>query len=1014
MSTISKIISIITIAAWALCAQAAPAGFVLQDYLNRTWQNEAVSFPLAGDNLTKAQAGKALVGPDGKAVLYQVIPGADTRIELLTDLTPFEKRTYTFTDAPSTAKTDLKIEETAEVIRLTNDRTGIAIRKQLAPGEGPLAGIRLSSGAWVGDSKLAGTPQPTAYTVEVTSRGPVYAEVVCRAAFGGTKTWSLTVRLQAHEPVALVDETFKLGDGAQFILSLGRNFAPDSLLYRKASAVAIEKFASQQDPTVCTWRPFTGWGGVRSCNWFGLYNAGRSDLLMLGKRDGEVWVDLRHPRDESVIVTRQGDDVVAPLPLRYGQRRWMIGALAKDACLTELNQSTSPLPQQYLIKYEFPLNRVKDYVLEWPEPETHPRLYVTPKTVEKFRKSFKADPKLLAQYTTQPLTVFTTEGPVSYYLGTGDPALGKHLAETAIAWMQTAADYYLKQEYIASLGYGPNHQTGILSAVNLADAVLSSDAVTPEQRRRLRAQAAFIGYVLQRPDYWSPLRGFGANPNLTTHVAAYQAGIGCFIASHPLARTWVDQSMEQLKDVELDNWADDRGGWLEPPTYALAAYNYLLGSFLMTHNSGFNDYLYDPKMKKVMLWLASISTPPDARLKGWRHLPPIGNTYKLLPCWQFWLAASLWKDKDPGFAAQMAWMHQQQGSYPTDVGGFSAVLAGYRDLVLDTTVKPKPMSLGSEWFPETGVVLRNKYPTDRETMLYLIAGNNWQHYDFDSGSITLWGKGRIIADDFGYTGRAPVNDHSMVELPLMKNERMRVTSFSASTSLDYVRATLNTAPPVDENHVTPYSHVDYQHSVFSGWTRQIALVKEADPLGMNYFVICDSLRAPIPATWRVWLTCESVTLNPQGALVVGKEDVDTDVFFTRPVTPALTTETKTRSSVGLNGELQQKRSDWTQIGLIATAEAGRGWTAVVYPRLKTEKPPVFTTLAGGKGVKVQSGAGTDYVFLSEKPFQFKEGDITFSGTVGVIQLRGKQVQLSLGAPGSIAARGKSLVKAEKE
>jgi hypothetical protein len=467
--------------------------------------------------------------------------------------------------------------------------------------------------------------------------------------------------------------------------------------------------------------------------------------------------------------------------------------------------------------------------------------------------------------------------------------------------------------------------------------------------------------------------------------------------------------MAELKDVELDHWADENGGWLEPPTYALTAYNYLLGIFLMTHNSGINDYLYDPKMKLVMLWLAKISTPPDARLQGWRHLPPIGNTYKLLPCWQFWLMASLWKEKDPDFAAQMAWMHQQQGSYPSEVGGFSAVLAGYRDLVLDATIKPKPMSFGSELFPETGVVLRNQYPTDRETMLYLIAGNNWQHYDYDSGSITLWGKGRIIADDFGYTGRAPVDDHSMVELPLMQNERMKVKAFAATPHLDYVRSSLNTAPPVDEYHITPYSHVDYQHSVFSGWTRQIALVKDTDPLGPNYFVICDSLRAPVPATWRLWLTCEKVTLHPQGALVVGKEDVDTDIVFLRPAQPALSTEAKTRASAGVNAEMRQGRWEWTQIGLIATQETGHGWTAVIYPRLKTEKPPIITPLAEGKGVKVQTAAGTDYVFVSEKAFQFTEGAVSFSGTVGAIQIRGKQVRLSLGAPGSIAAGRKPLV-----
>ena len=41
-------------------------------------------------------------------------------------------------------------------------------------------------------------------------------------------------------------------------------------------------------------------------------------------------------------------------------------------------------------------------------------------------------------------------------------------------------------------------------------------------------------------------------------------------------------------------------------------------------------------------------------------------------------------------------------------------------------------------------------------MLHMIVGSHYQHYDFDSGSIIVWGKGRIVADDFGYYGRAPL------------------------------------------------------------------------------------------------------------------------------------------------------------------------------------------------------------------------------------------------------------------
>ena len=45
----------------------------------------------------------------------------------------------------------------------------------------------------------------------------------------------------------------------------------------------------------------------------------------------------------------------------------------------------------------------------------------------------------------------------------------------------------------------------------------------------------------------------------------------------------------------------------------------------------------------------------------------IGNTYMREPTGEFGLIANIWKRKDPEFAANMQWMHQQQGS-PAEPG----------------------------------------------------------------------------------------------------------------------------------------------------------------------------------------------------------------------------------------------------------------------------------------------------------------------------------------------------------
>ena len=134
-------------------------------------------------------------------------------------------------------------------------------------------------------------------------------------------------------------------------------------------------------------------------------------------------------------------------------------------------------------------------------------------------------------------------------------------------------------------------------------------------------------------------------------------------------------------------------------------------------------------------------------------------------------------------------MHQQQGSDPLlMVGGFFPSLAGFSTLLADPSLTAAAPSYTSTLFGKTGVVLRNHYPSERESYLHFIAGENHSHYDMDSGSIVVWGKGRIVADDFGYEGGMPGDDHSMVTSPIARDsDLMRVNAFSTTATMDYVR-----------------------------------------------------------------------------------------------------------------------------------------------------------------------------------------------------------------------------------
>jgi len=309
-------------------------------------------------------------------------------------------------------------------------------------------------------------------------------------------------------------------------------------------------------------------------------------------------------------------------------------------------------------------------------------------------------------------------------------------------------------------------------------------------------------------------------------------------------------------------------------------------------------------------------------------------------------------------------------------------------MLIDPALPAKAPAYGSELFPQTGVILRHAFPSERETQLHMIAGANHDHYDLDSGSITVWGKGRIVADDFGYNSQAPVCDHSMLESEL-SGPIMQVTAFETSPRLDYVRGTAG------------------------GWTRQIAFVKGADPLAPSYFVIADSLDRPVPATWRLWCTADRVELQPGQALVVGKEDVDTDLVFLQPRAAAARIEDKTCSTFGQRPDGSGGTVALSQTGVIVSLTDAAAISALLYPRLKTEAAPVVTALAGGKAARVQHAKGTDFLFLSPTPFAYAADDIRFDGTAGALLLRDDKPVLLLAAPGSLSARGQEVTRGQE-
>jgi hypothetical protein len=957
----------------------------------------------------QAKAGHALVGPDKQLVPYQLINDGDkVRIAFAADLPPFEERRYHFSESAKNAiKTDLTVGENDGYINLRNSLTGISLRRTLKEDQGPIAGMQLADGGWIGDSKLRGPKPAVEYSVQVTAQGPVFAEAICSLKFGDKQSARMTFRVYAHEPVVLIDETFSTGDESALLLALGTDFSPDYVFYRAGNNVVGKNAFWKKDPEdqqpVFVLEPWLHWWERdRQGNWFGLFSSRGDNLISLAALEPGLWIDPAMPQEQrsaaQIFVTQDDHDLWATFPWRGGQRKWMITSLAQDPAL-DLPPApptgrgpgilkVSTLPQRYLVKHgDFPLDRVKETTKPWAEkPGSRVRSLVSEANLVSLKQRFQPSPELLAKCRHRSILEHELDETMACYLVTDDAKLGRHLADEAVRLLQQEVDNFYRQNNSPTLGAEPHRRANsLLPAINLAALMMSLDRLPAEQSQRLKSQLAFLAETVTRPDFYSQARGYSANPNMTSLIAAFQVRLASAIPSHPKSADWIAGGMHELKR-EMNQWSDDNGGWLEAPHYALVAFDSLLGCFLGAHLAGQDDVLFDPKMKLVAEWLAKMSSPPDVRINGYRHHLPIGNTYQTETSSVYGHMAVLWREKDPKFSAEMQWMHRQCGS-PTSpgIGGFNPTLAGFRSLLLDPDLPAAAPQWKSELFPESGVILRSGFPSQRETQLSLIAGRNHDHYDDDSGSITLWGKGSLLANDFGYDGAGSIEDHNLVISPGSRRGVMRVEEFAATERFDTVRG------------------------IRDGWTRRIAFVKDTDPLGRNYFVISDTLREPAPMKWQLWLTADEVILKPQAALAKGLDDVDLDVIFAAPSKLALRTEEKSRQcGAGRPDRSFDGGNVVAQTGVIAELPAGNQIIAVLFSRLKDEPTPDVSLLAEGKVIRVHDPDGTDFIFLGPEPFEFQQNDVSFAGTAGVIQLRKNSVVLALGASGRIAARQQEL------
>jgi hypothetical protein len=964
-------------------AKPALARFILTDYLGRDWQNELVFFTVEPRLFGRNDL--LLLDENQQPVTFQWSAENGGQIAFLTTVPKFSRVQFALVKGIPMLRRNLTIRKHSKYFEVANSQTGIRVyRGTEALRNGPIAGVRLTSGKWVGDGELQLPGEPLNCEVRVLAEGPVFVELEASYTFPNAGHWRIRFRVIAGEPVVLVNESFRSQPGAQYQLKLGAGFEPDHFLWRNGATMATAALKDVAEGHAFVLEPWLQWWKQKQGHWLALYREDGPDLLAIGLREPACWVEPGKTQwDTRVNLGKTGK--VLQFQLRGFERKWLLIALRKSDAL-QVARDAAPLPQQYLIKYsDVPLNRIKDYVLTWKDHETqHPRLFVNARELEQFRTHFKVDPARLARLRQASPSGSSLDDYIACYLATKEPQLQEHLAKFALKQLQDSVDLYVRQVNFPTQGSDPpRHYNQVTLALNTLDAVLQPGVLAPAERERVRAQLAYLGHTLADPSVHSPERGFSANPNMTTSTRCTLGMLACLIPDHPEAKQWAETAIHEMA-MELQMWTGSNGGWLEAPHYMTVSMDAIIPLAIALRQTTFTatNWTLDARLKNAIRWLACISTPRDPRLNGARRMPEIGNTYTgERTCLTGWLAR-LWKEKDPLFARQMQWMWKEQGSVAKPgIGGLYPGTLGYARLMFDPSIPAEAPDWNSEWFPECGAVLRAHFPGDSETYMYYIQGSLHQHYDYDEGSFILWGKGSPLCEDFGYYGRAPAADHSRIDDGV--NEGGKIQEFIVSPEVDYLQGER------------------------SDWQRQILLVKDKDCLGPNYFVVRDILTNSRPADWRVWIAAdETPALNTsQPIRIQGRFDVDLVAYFAETSGGMLSTEELARKNgaSGFKSPVTVQRS--LHLKLAPNAEVA----AILYPVKREQPTPQFTKLDKSRVMRIESPFGTDYLFFGTEPFDYERSEMSFHGQLGTIQIRSDGAHLSLLGKGQLQYKGRTLI-----
>ena len=585
-----------------------------------------------------------------------------------------------------------------------------------------------------------------------------------------------------------------------------------------------------------------------------------------------------------------------------------------------------------------------------------------------------------------------------------------------------------------------HHATGDLyTGAWLADSLLASPDMTPEQRRDIRARLALAMYLHQEPATLS--YGIGSHPgNPNMGWARFFPGVAYLglLPDHPMYSKWTD-FMSRQAEYELGKGMAPGGAWLEYGAYHFHGFRALpmLASIELAKPTN-TDILFD-YARQDLDYIMNLLSAPDPRFQS-RMIPGLANsgpatTSRLVE------GANAFEKKDSEFAARLLWAWKENGSMP----GALPAPGG---------LQPKPAELTSRYYPGLGIVFR-AHQGPQETWMMLRNGFLWSHWNIDPGHYVMASRGAMLAPFQAYQyGGSPDKGFDICNTVRFGNPTntmpygwpdSNILDYHFGKSVDY--AWSSTGVPdwfIDPAAAEPFQNeipkralaaeFKQQQGAFQ-WDRQVLFLKGKTADSPNYFVFRDSTRGDgkLASYLNMNLLGRKANLKIDGAKMTLDTEwpVKMDLLFAQSesLTPALLEATESFQLAEVNASASRPKGevasrDWLdkswavwkagagkpameqRLLLRIPAAPDQGYFYVLFPRDEKEAAPVVKRLADGV-LSITHREGTDYVCLSSLPVKYAGGGVQLEGCAGAVRVTDNQVTLTLaGGNGRVGYKGK--------